>query len=415
MPSPVAIHYGTRTISHVELTERVGAECQRLRSAGVQPGQRVALRCGAGPQALIGQLALLAGGALLIPLPATYTDAESAAVVERCNVEWLVTSGGYQATDRNAVQRSAALGLLSSGSSGSPKLVLISAPQFAASLDIYRRSLDLSPDDRLLTLVPLSHAFGLRFVHATLAAGGSVVLPTSLLPRAVVEQANGATLIAAGPRYIELLSDRSFPGVRAVVAGGALAAHVHAAFTGAPLWQSYGASEAGTICLNRAGFAVDGRLALGRPNPGVTVELRDTEIVVRSAAVGIGYDGDSGDSAIVEGEFRSGDLGRWQHGQLVFLGRRKLLIDTGAARVDPAEVEAVLRTHPRIRDAAVIGEGRAGAEVVTALLVVSDPLALLEVTAWCAQHLAPQKIPRRVEYRDVLPRDALGKLRRDQL
>ncbi|MDX2167910.1 MAG: class I adenylate-forming enzyme family protein [Deltaproteobacteria bacterium] len=416
MPSALAVLHGERRIAHDTLRELIGDFAQAAQKAGIGAGQRVAVRCAPGPDALVAQLALLDAGALVVPLPGRLAAAECAALLERCGIEWMVGAGTLQHTGRrSAPARGAVLGLLSSGSTGMPKLALVSRAQLAASLDVYRQSFALRADDRLLSLVPLEHGFGLRFVHAVLAAGGSVVLPSSHQPRLVMEEARGATLLAAGPRYLELLARRPLPGVRAVVAGGGVSSRLHAAFTPVPLWQSYGASEAGTICLNRDGFAIDGQLALGRPNPGVAVELLDGEIVARSAAVALGYDGEPGDSAIVDGAFHSGDLGRWVGDQLVFAGRRKLLIDTGAQKVDPNEVEAVLRSHPAIRDAAVIGEGSAGGQTIVAILVADAPLPLLEITEWCARELSPHKLPRRVEYRDALPRDALGKLRRDRI
>lgn len=416
MPAGVAVVHGERRIAPDELSELVGSFADALRAAGVRRGQRVGLRCTPGPDALVAQLALLDAGALLVPLAAALADAELDAVLARCAIEWVVDGAAIRATGRAAApSRGATLGLLSSGSTGAPKLALISAAQLAASLDIYRQAFALGPDDRLVSLVPMQHGFGLRFVHALLAAGGIVVLPTSQQPRLVAEQATGATLLAAAPRYLELLAGRALPGVRAVVAGGGVSARLHAAFAPLPLWQSYGASEAGSICLNRDGFAVAGQLALGRPSPGVEIALHDDEILVRSAAVGLGYDGDGGDSAIRDGVFHSGDLGRWVDDQLIFTGRRKLLIDTGAQKVDPHEVEAVLRRHPAIRDAAVIGSGTAGAQTIVAILVASTPLPLLDVTAWCARELSPHKLPRQVEYRDALPRDELGKLKRDRL
>jgi acyl-CoA synthetase (AMP-forming)/AMP-acid ligase II len=411
----LAIVHGERRITHDELRDRVGVFGDAARAAGVRSGQRVGLRCTPGPATLVAQLALLDAGALLIPLAAALADAESDAVLARCAIEWVVSDGAILATGLAAApMRGGALGLLSSGSTGTPKLALIGAAQLTASLGIYRQAFGLGSEDRLLSLVPLEHGFGFRFAHAVLAAGGSVVLPTSHQPRLVADQAAGATLLAAGPRYLEMLAGRALPSVRAVVAGGGVSAQLRAAFAPVPLWQSYGASEAGSICLNRDGFAVDGQLALGRPNPGVEIELCDDEILVRSAAVGVGYD-DRGDSAIRDGVFHSGDLGRWLDGQLIFMGRRKLLIDTGAQKVDPGEVEAVLRRHPAIHDAAVIGSGPAGAQTVVAVLVASSPLPLLEITEWCARQLSPHKLPRRVEYRDSLPRDELGKLRRDRL
>ncbi len=424
MAAELAIVEGARGISRAELVALVAARRDELWARGIGPGARVALRCRADAGTLIAQLALLETGATTIPVGEVTGD-ERARLIERCGISWVLEGQELARVGDASGRREAALGLLSSGSTGAPKLVLISRAQLGASLEIYRHGMELSGGDRVLSLVPLEHGFGLRLAHATLGAGGCVLVPDGAQPRVVLAQARaqGATVLAGGPRFLELLARAAMeplPELRVVLVAGGTTTRAYAALRerlGAPVWQSYGASEAGSICLNRDGHAAGELLSLGVPSPGVTVSVVGGEIVVRSPAVGLAHEGDGGDSAIVSGELHTGDLGRWQDGRLVFEGRRKLLIATGADKVDPAEVEEVLRRHPMIVDAAVVGEGPPEAQVVKAILVTSSPLGLglLEVTEHCARWLSAHKIPRVVECRDGLPRDALGKLRRDAL
>jgi o-succinylbenzoate---CoA ligase len=145
------------------------------------------------------------------------------------------------------------------------------------------------------------------------------------------------------------------------------------------------------------------------------VELRigaDGEIVVRGAIVSTG-------SLAPDGWLHTGDLGRFdERGRLEIIGRKADTIITGGENVAPTEVEAALLAHPGVADAAV--HPRADpewGEAVIATVVLRDGAGTSreELRAHCAARLAAFKVPKAIEFADVLPRTASGKLLRRQL
>jgi long-chain acyl-CoA synthetase len=439
----IAVRAGRLTWSHAELAERIRDRGRGLAARGIRPGARVAVVCPQAPDTLVSLAALLARGCAVLPLGPGLTARERERLVAAFEATWRVEGDeilGPGRASAPADAAGAALALPSSGSTGAPKLVLRSGPQVRAAVDIFLRAADVRRGDRLLALVPLEHSYGLHHLVLGVIVGGScAVFPGAAHPRVVARDCaeEGVRLLPAPPTFLDRMARHRgpgwppLPGLRAAISvGSALPADVHAAFEAAfeaPLWQSYGASEAGALCLNRARAGEPDAGALGPPCPGVKVSVCDEagselpdgevgELVARSAAVGLGYLGrHDGASRIEGGRFFTGDLGERRDGVFWFRGRRKLLIATSGRKVDPLEVEGVLRGHPDVADAAVVA-GRAGArDVVKAFVVVRSAVSPEALVAHCARELAAYKVPRMVEFRAALPRNALGKLARDQL
>jgi O-succinylbenzoic acid--CoA ligase len=142
------------------------------------------------------------------------------------------------------------------------------------------------------------------------------------------------------------------------------------------------------------------------------------EIVVRGPSLTPGYLNRPDATAHIwrGGWFHTGDLGRLDaDGYLYVLDRRDDLIVSGGENVYPAEVEAVLLAHPAIADAGVVGVpdaewGHAPVAIVQARdgTLPADP----EIFAYCAARLARYKVPKRLLWRETLPRNAAGKLLR---
>lgn len=222
-----------------------------------------------------------------------------------------------------------------------------------------------------------------------------------------------------------------FSGLKLAVAGGmALSREVAERWqraTGVPLIEGYGLTEASPIvCAN----PVDGRGfsgKLGVPVASTEVTIRDErgaevargetgEICVRGPQVMRGYwnaPEETAQAFFPGGWLRTGDLGRMdERGALEFVERRKDVIVVSGFKAYPAEIEAVARAHPGVKDAGAVGvpHPRSG-EAVALFVVKRDPALSAEaLAAHCAERLAPYKRPVRIEFRDVLPRSPLGKV-----
>jgi acyl-CoA synthetase (AMP-forming)/AMP-acid ligase II len=172
--------------------------------------------------------------------------------------------------------------------------------------------------------------------------------------------------------------------------------------------------------------------SIGRPLPDVEVRIVDAEgvdvapgaigeIAVRTPRLMKGYaaQGDATAETIVNGWLHTRDLG-WMDadGYLYLAGRKDDLIIRGGENISPAEVEAVLHTHPAIEEAAIIGlpDEDWGEQVMAIVVPKADSaLSAEEVIDWCHERLASFKKPTTVQFVPALPRNALGKVLRKEL
>jgi malonyl-CoA/methylmalonyl-CoA synthetase len=160
---------------------------------------------------------------------------------------------------------------------------------------------------------------------------------------------------------------------------------------------------------------------VGLPLPGVDLRLTEGgEVEVRGPNVIAGYYGrpDADAEAFTDDDwFRTGDVGeREADGYLRLVGRSKELIITGGYNLYPREVEEVLGAHPDVREVAVVGRpSEQWGEEVTAVVVAARPVAGERLREYAAEQLAPYKVPKRIEFADELPRNAMGKVVRGDL
>jgi len=170
--------------------------------------------------------------------------------------------------------------------------------------------------------------------------------------------------------------------------------------------------------------------SIGRPLPDVEVRVRDDaghwlergavgEIVIRTARIMKGYAGRADDAALGEGWRATGDLG-WidDDGYIFFAGRKDDLIIRGGENIAPAEVEAVLMSHPAVDEAAVVGvPSLEWGQTVKAFVVIRPEVGIAaeELIDFCRQRLASFKRPERVEFVPELPKNPLGKILRQRL
>ena len=340
---------------------------------------------------------------------------------------------------------SLALLVYTSGTTGRAKGVMLSHANLAANIQAVSQAWGWTAADRLLLMLPLFHVHGLGVgLHGTLTNGASVDLRARFDPlEALTTLASGEVSLFFGvpTMYSRLLAqaqthpDLRPQGVRLFVSGSApLSPDVFQAVErvfGQTILERYGMTETGMLTTNplqgprRAG-------TVGRPFPGQAVLVGAPgqpappgevgAVWTRGPNVFSGYwQNPEATRAAFEGEwFNTGDLGFLdEDGVLTLVGRARELIITGGFNVYPREVEETLLTHPGVAEAAVIGlpDPDLGEKVVA--VVVTRPDAPTpsadELMEYCRAHLAPYKKPRQVEFAASLPRNAMGKIRKDVL
>jgi fatty-acyl-CoA synthase len=338
--------------------------------------------------------------------------------------------------------------LYTSGSTAAPKgVTLAHGPLIANSFAIGER-MHLTAADRVWLAVPLFWSFGsANALPALLSHGGSIVLQESFEPGeaiALIERERCTVYYGMANMARALREHPSHPGRRigAMRTGLTIGpaediAMTIAALGAAELCNVYGATETyGNCAVTDAHDPLDRRLySQGLPLPGMTIRAVDPvtgatlppdetgELVVEGYVTPGYYHAPELDVAAFDenGGFRTGDLGSiGRDGHLRFRGRRKEMIKTGGINVAPLEVEEVLRQHPEIVQAYVVGVADAAKGEIVAAAVeprrggAADPAAII---AFCHERLASYKVPARLAFysADRLPRTPTGKIHKPSL
>jgi cyclohexanecarboxylate-CoA ligase len=333
-----------------------------------------------------------------------------------------------------------------SGTTADPKGVLHTPSTLGAVAHYHAQLFPPQPDDRSLLQFPLTHIGGLvMFLLTPLRWGGSAVymegfdpaLAIDLIARHRVTSAGGPPAILQGmfaaPNYA---SEK----VRTVRSSGSGAADVSPELMrelqekfDCFAFRSYGMTECPMVTCGRPGDALEKLHGSdGRPVPGASVRLVDEqgrpvppgsegEIELYGPQLCVGYLDPALNAAFTaDGWFRTGDLAVADaEGFIRITGRRKDIIIRKGENLSAKGIEDDLSSHPSVADVAVIGvpDARSGERVCAcAVLRPGATLSLADVRAFMqARGVMMQKIPEQLELLEELPRNATGKVRKDQL
>ncbi len=330
--------------------------------------------------------------------------------------------------------------IYTSGTTGHPKGAMLSHHNLLSNVAQIQQVLKFEPSDVLMTTLPLFHSFaGTVCMHLVLATGGSAVLMENFVPGKVMEtlEKEKVTIFPAVPAMLNALlnlkTEREYDlsTLRYFVSGGAPlpAATLDAVEKrfGVPVLEGDGPTECSPVTCVNPPDGVRKVSSVGPALPGVEVAIfddkdnplpRDTvgEIVVRGDNVMLGYynQPEATAEAMTGGWYHTGDLGTIDaDGYIFIVDRKKDMIITGGLNVYPREIEEVLYTHPAILDAAVIGmpDALRGEDVLA--VIVKKPNAEVterEIVVYCRERLANYKVPRKVLFRETLPRGGTGKV-----
>lgn len=345
-----------------------------------------------------------------------------------------------------------ARGLCSSGSTGTPKIIVIDRPALLDGhpVSVTRATMESygirSPSQRILVPGPLYHTVGMAAL-SHLLAGDSVILfekfdavrALDIIERRRVNGFTAATIFLQRMVRVEGIEHRDLSSLLWVQQGAAFLPHWLArawiALVGPTrFFMSYGMTEGLGLCAIRGDEWLEHAGSVGRPMGATAVRILDAagrdlpagdvgEIYLHTPGrTGFHYVGDvpplptRNDAGTTVG-----DLG-WldSDGYLYVVDRRADMIISGGANVFPAEVEAALSEHPRIADVVVIGlSDPEWGRRVHAIVVAGDddgpPLTADDVIAFAKSRLARYKVPKTVEFVDVIPRSAATKINRAAL
>jgi acyl-CoA synthetase (AMP-forming)/AMP-acid ligase II/acyl carrier protein len=338
-----------------------------------------------------------------------------------------------------------ALILLTSGTTSRPKTIPLTHAGVCRSAYNVGAAIDLKPQDRLLSVLPLFHGHGLiSGVISALAAGSSVVCTSGFDAEAFFSwltafRPTWYTAVPAIHRAVLSAAERNESRARQSSlrlirsASSTLAAKVVTRLEtlfGVPVIDTFGMTEAATQIaanpVNRRKLGSVGRSA------GAEIAILDTdgrrlppsehgEIALRGPTITRGYDNDAAATrdAFRDGWFRTGDLGYLdEEGYLFLVGRIKDVINRGGQKVAPGEVEDALLGHPDVVDAAVfaVPHVRLGADVAAAVVLGPNASAgAQEIQAFLRTRLTSFKVPGLIRIVPQIPKGAGGKIKRNEL
>jgi long-chain acyl-CoA synthetase len=467
-PGLPAIAAPGASITFGDLDHRQRLLAGALQAGGVTPGDRIAVLSGNRPESLEVTTGALRAGVIPVPINPLLTPGEIAFLLEDSGSRWLLTD---RVTERDPdVERVVTFGdayerclheaspavladvtrgrpmHYTSGTTGQPKGVWVPPSSDADALSAAQAFVDLwglTPDDVHLVCSPLAHSAPHRFALRTLEAGGTVVLQQRFEAEETLASIDllGVTTSFMVPTHLERILSLAHKLARYDVSSVRLLAHAGAPiredtkrtvidlFPRGAVWEFYGSTEGvATRISSEEWLQKPGSVGTATPPCRVIVRSEDGgetrrgevgEVWISDPSEGrFEYWGDPGKTAAAwdDSAFTVGDLGYLdENGYLFLTGRKHDTIITGGINVYPLEVEAVLESHPAVRDAMVYAAPHPewGQEVVAKVVGAPGlPLDPELLRMWARERLAGFKCPRRIEVVGSLPRTATGKLQR---
>jgi acyl-CoA synthetase (AMP-forming)/AMP-acid ligase II len=457
-----AVVDGELRLTFRDLADRVRRTAGAFASAGVGPGDRVALWAPNSAEWIVAAFGLLTAGGVLVPVNTRFLDEEAHDIVVRSGAKALLVQNGFldreftgppgvpvidlkasgfldsgDPLDPKADEDDLADIVFTSGTTGRPKGVMTTHGQ---TLRLYTEWCDLAQlrqGDRYLIVNPFFHIFGYKAGLVASMIRGATVLPVAVFDvdrvLDLVEKERVTVLPGPPTLYHALLeagAGRDLSSLRVAVTGAAdipveLVRRITTELPFTHLMTGYGLTEAGTVTASRPGDPYEAvATTVGKPCEGFEVRVaEDQEVLVRGYSVMRGYLDDpeaTAEAVDADGWLHTGDLGALDaEGRLRIVGRKKDMFVVGGFNAYPAEIEGFLLRHPAVAQAAVIGvpDERLG-QVGKAFVVPRTEFAGIteaELIAWARERMAGFKVPRHVEFRTQLPLNATGKVMKDQL
>jgi long-chain acyl-CoA synthetase len=473
-PDRPALSVGGDRLTFRDLHNRVRRLVAALTRAGFRPGDRLALLLPNGAEYIALVYACSWLGVIVVPINTRLAAVEidhvladasphglvrhSALPTPSNRVPWEVVLDQEHLTGQHdpcpdrypepCYDPAAILALVyTSGTTGRPKGVIATHSNIWSNVHNFNYWMRYREGGVYLHSAPIFHIADFPAMFAAPAFGACQVALPRFTPHTFCEavekeRANYTVLV---PTMINLLTqfadikNHDLSSLEVLSYGGspmapALIHRIRNLLPKVKLVQVYGLSETGFLTGLQDQEHTEERLtSCGQPCPGIEVRVADMsgepveagqhgELVARGANVTRGYWNDGVDTAAAfhDGFFRTGDIGYQDiDGYFYILDRLKDMIVTGGENVYCGEVEAVIATHPAVREAAVIGIPDPQWGEVVAACVVLKPDMVLTVEALvhhCRQSLANYKIPRHVEFSETdLPKSGSGKVLKRQL
>jgi acyl-CoA synthetase (AMP-forming)/AMP-acid ligase II len=460
-PHKVAIDAAGEQVTYAQLDVRAAAIGALLRERGIGKGDLVAVRMRDTPLHLSTMVGVLRAGSILLPIDWRAAAAEVEAAAKRFAPRIILTDDDHLpplgmpvlhpqtqphtvGIDPEPLSNAAMTYAMTSGTTGEPKVFRLTHEASHARVMQFRDSGLILPQDRLLGPIPLGFAAGREMALGLLLQGATfLMLPPPHSPEEFLAaaQKRDATVVLVSPNVTRALlahvgaaTHRALPRLRLYINATAKAdpeERARVAELIAPdVADMYGSTGAGLISIIH-GSEQGGRTSVGRPGPGISVEIVDDahrplpageigRIRVRGPGVVTEFVGAApgGEEGVHDGWYYPGDIGSFDADGFLHLHDRAAdLIKRGGVMIHAQEIEHVLRDHPGVLDAAVVGIPSAtlGQEVAAFVVPRGTAPEASALVTFCRQRLAGYKTPSRIVFLAALPRNANGKVQKAEL
>lgn len=489
-PDKVFLYFAEQQVTYKEFNENVNRAANAFLSLGVRKGDRVCFFLPNCPEYLYGWLGLAKIGAILVPINTNYKTEETRYILHHSGANTLLVHASLKDVvekirpEKSSLKTFLSLGekqkeagylpfenalwnsstdlrptdvgeqdlceiMYTSGTTGPSKGVMMTHEYWIINGYGYSYPMDVKPDDRLYTCLPLFHANAQGYsTLGALTAGASLILAEKFSATTFWDQIRHyrATVFNFIGAMLTILSKQP-------ESGRDKDHHVRAAY-GSPALQKdfqeymedrfditfvsgYGLTECG-LCIIQPlyGLRKEGSMGLPKQIPGFgfvnEIKIVDDndlevprgtvgEIVIRNPAVTNGYykDPELTRKVIKDGWLHTGDRA-WmdEDGYFFFADRKKDVIRRRGENVSSLEVENIINTHPKVLESAVIGvPSEFQDDEIKAFIIVkpNETIDPLDLIAWCKERLAYFKIPRFIEFRAELPKTPTHRVQKYKL
>ena len=497
-PNTPALRYKSLSFSYTELADTIRQAANGLLATGLQAGDRVAVYLPKQPEAVSGLFATSLAGGVFVPVNPLLKAQQVAYILRDCNVKVLITSKqrlqalnqaladcpdlmqviviedevpcfdkqSFEAINwrqfnsaperekHRRINGDMAAILYTSGSTGSPKGVVLSHQNMITGAYSVAEYLNNSSQDRILAVLPLSFDYGLSQLTTAFLVGASVTLMDYLLPRDILKaiaKDRITGLAAVPPIWNQLISLQWPEGIREHLryitnSGGAMPVNTTRALRelipDTQIFLMYGLTEAFRSTYLPPDQVDIKPESMGKAIPNAEVKVvRDDgtecapgeagELVHRGSLVAMGYWNDPEKTQqrfkpvpqqmtelpLTELAVWSGDqVKKDEDGYLYFVSRKDEMIKTSGYRVSPTEVEEVLYTHDAVNEVAAIGLPHPTlGQAIVAVVGGDREIDSREILAHCSALLPSYMVPQQIVSCSSLPKNPNGKIDRKSL
>lgn len=473
--SKTAVIYNDTRITYKELNDKINIAGNIFKSSGIKKGDAAVILMRNCPEFIVSFFALLQIGAVSFPISPKLSVKEIRKLLIDSKASRLIyaeekylagdiltgtpvktvlffpETGKFPVSEENISvenrplagsnsfreDKKFAIRQFSSGSTGEPKHMLLTSKNLFYQALQFTRTTSITSNEIFVGVVPFCHSYGMLNILPVFYTGSAVVVMKEFIPSYCLEviEKYKATVFLATPFMLELFSDcyrrengKSLNTLKLCVSSTTfLSKEVYEKFNSKyhiPVFVQYGSTETGAVTINLSGEFKEN--CVGKPFFKAKIKVFDENFKpVHKGSGKVGIKTPSACKSYVDGNKKSktfnkgyvfpGDIGYIDKNNNVYILGRDDIINVGGLKVDKLEVERVLKSCPRIKDAVVYGVTRKDTQIVHAAVLPNKGAVKEEIFSYCRKKLTDYKVPKKITFLDKFPRDERGKILKEDL